>query len=84
MGNRFSQAHAQVAAAPAPIDDQIKCIVTELERYSAHRQNQINAGKWHPTYGADRIHQLRSVLITLQSVKQQRQAYENRQEAISS
>lgn len=81
MGNRFSHAHAQVAEQPASIDDQIKVIVSELERFSAHRDRQVRERKWHPHTGADRLHQLRSVLLTLQNVKKQGQFYANREEA---
>lgn len=80
-GNRFSKTHEAVAASPATIEQQIKCIVSEIERYGKFRMQQIEIGRWHPHKGADRMHQLRSVLITLQAVKAQRDAYANREEA---
>lgn len=70
-GNRYSYAHAAVDAHPAPIHQQIKRIVTEIERYARHRNRMIASGQWHPNHGADVLHELRSILGTLKRVEAQ-------------
>lgn len=74
-GNRYSYAHAAVDAHPAPIPQQIKRIVTEIERYSRHRQRMIACGQWHPHHGADVLYELRSILVTLQRAEAQQQLF---------
>lgn len=68
-GNRYSYIHAAVSQNPAPIEKQIKRAVSEIERFSRHRQRMIDSGKWAPATGADTLYELRSILITLQAVQ---------------
>lgn len=58
-----------IEAHPAPIDQQIRRATTEIERYSRFRKRMIDAGRWHPNYGADVLYELRSILITLRQVQ---------------
>ena len=72
MANRFQRTHDAIAANPAPIERQIACIVSEIERFARFRANEIARRNAHPHWGATRLHELRSVLVTLQQIQRQR------------
>lgn len=74
MANRYAELHAQIAANPAPIDDCIREVVSEIERFAAYRLREIGHRRKHPHWGAEKLYRLRSTLIHLQRLRDEQTA----------
>lgn len=66
---RYSHMHQHVAANPAPIEQQIAVMVSTLERRSRWLAREQAQGRLHPTRVAQEMFRLRSVLHTLNLVR---------------
>ena len=71
MANRYAELHAQIKANPAPIGACISEVISEIERFANYRQREIDTGRKHPNWGAEKLFRLRSTLIHLQSLQEQ-------------
>jgi hypothetical protein len=80
MANRYADLHARIAANPAPVDDCIREVVSEIERFAAYRVREIEHGRKHPHWGAEKLYRLRSTLIYLQRLRDEQAAAGNNQE----
>lgn len=56
---------------PCSLDEQIKAVVQHIEMTSAYLDRRIARGEMHPHLKGQRLHGLRSVLLTLQALREQ-------------